>query len=138
VSVLSRSRPLTDAIYSNHNTMATASISPPSLIDHHEREPPSSSRPPSSFEFSKITNGHNSSTFSYSSASASNVANALNTRPVYDRSTSRLSRYDSKRSSIISNTSFQTAPGFADPAYGGGSNYGGGTSLFGRRCLSWC
>ncbi|CAG7850063.1 Phosphatidylinositol 4-phosphate 5-kinase its3; AltName: Full=1-phosphatidylinositol 4-phosphate kinase; AltName: Full=Diphosphoinositide kinase; AltName: Full=PIP5K; AltName: Full=PtdIns(4)P-5-kinase [Serendipita indica DSM 11827] len=95
---------------------------------------PATSHPPSSFDPSRIPSGNNSTSgvnSSPGSTSPSNVANVLNTRPTYDRSTSQLGRYDSKRSSMISNTSFQTAPLVAGSAYGGGSVYGtadGGSS----------
>jgi hypothetical protein len=73
--------------------------------------------PPSSFDPSRLPSSSNSP---ISPSSPTNVANVLNTKPVYDRSTSQLGRYDSKRSSMISTTSFQTAPQVGGSAYGGG------------------
>ncbi|PVF93524.1 SAICAR synthase-like protein [Serendipita vermifera] len=86
------------------------------------------SHPPSSFDPTRLPSGSNSP---ISLSSPTNVANVLNRKPTYDRSTSQLGRYDSKRSSMISNSSFQTAPAIEGSAYGGGSVYGtadGGSS----------
>ena len=70
--------------------------------------------PPSSFDPTRVPS-------SPSTPNEQNVSNVLNTRPNYDRSNSQLGKYDSKRSSMISNASFQTAQMVPGSAYGGGT-----------------
>ncbi|KAG8749316.1 Phosphatidylinositol-4-phosphate 5-kinase [Serendipita sp. 396] len=118
--------------------MATTLVPTTSIERERERDLPASSmqntnHPPSSFDPSRIPSRSGSVAepgMGHTAASSSNIANVLNTRPVYDRSTSQLGRYDSKRSSMISNSSFQTAPLVGGSNYGGASVYGtadGGT-----------